>query len=81
MSDVALSTVSRDECVACKTNARRVQPGTAFLAGIAFAFQFNNEAIRRQLCDDHAEAMVRGAEAAKVKVRPEDARVRKDGNG
>ena len=59
-------------CYACRT---RLMPGDmAFLAGIAFAFQYNNNAKRGHLCEDHAAALIRGAQRTEQAVAETDRR-------
>lgn len=59
-------------CFACRCVGR--SPETAFLAGISFAFQFNNEAIETRLCPAHVKALLRGHAGTLPTVRPEDRR-------
>jgi hypothetical protein len=58
-------------CYAC--HAGSVSGDVAFLAGVAFVFQFNNEAMRERLCEEHQTTLVRAASGA-AKVVPSDAK-------
>lgn len=62
------------KCVACKILENNRPADYAFLAGIAFTFQHNNEAIRAALCERHATAIKTAAAAASVAIKPEDRR-------
>lgn len=61
-------------CFACQVEEKCFAPGTAFLAGIAFAFQFNTAAISARLCVDHAESLKRGYVGTNAVVKPADRR-------
>ncbi len=61
------------KCPACACVQRGYHSDVAFMAGIAFAFQFNNEAMQRHLCPGHKKSLVSGALASNAKV-PEDER-------
>lgn len=47
-------------CFACKCNTSGVMPSTSFIAGIAFALQFNAKAIASRLCEKHRAALAMG---------------------
>ena len=68
-------TASSDACYACRFDGAIIlNPATAFLAGIAFVFQFNDDAMRRKLCAAHAAALIRGYVGSSQSVAPEDRR-------
>lgn len=69
-------TESNQVCIACKVDAGSYLPSTAFLAGIAFTVQHNDEAIRKRLCPAHGEILVRGHMSSRAVVPAEDRRER-----
>lgn len=62
------------KCPACACVERGYHADVAFLAGVAFAFQFNNEAMRRHVCPGHAKSLVNGVLMAQGKVPEADRR-------
>jgi hypothetical protein len=62
------------KCPACACAERGYPSDVAFLAGIAFAFQFNNDAMRRHVCERHARSIVGASTRALDKVPEEDRR-------
>jgi hypothetical protein len=64
-------------CMACDCDTTDgCTPALAFLAGIAFAFQFSTEAMEQRICPRHAEALSRQYVSALQFVPPEERRVR-----
>lgn len=59
---------------ACHANDA-MDSDVAFLAGIAFAFQFSNEAMRERLCEEHQATLVRASAGAVAAVPPSARRV------
>jgi len=64
------------ECLACRVEREGRSAALSFIAGIAFAASFNNEAMHAQLCNQHQEMLQRGFMGALPSVKPADARHR-----
>lgn len=65
------------KCFACDIGAlplAALSPDHAFLAGIAFAFQYSNDAMKARLCSDHQAALVASATKTASSIRAEDRR-------
>lgn len=52
------------KCVACKVAHVVTDPSTAFVAGIAFVAQHNNDAVVRLLCEAHLAMLDHAAKSA-----------------
>lgn len=59
-------------CLACRCYS--MGGATAFLAGISFAFSFSGDAMRKRLCPEHAEMLVRAHKGALSAVPDGDRR-------
>lgn len=59
-------------CLACRCYS--MGGATAFLAGISFAFSFSGDAMRKRLCPEHAEILVRAHKGALPAVPAGDRR-------
>jgi len=67
------------KCFACQCLAENMDADIAFLAGIAFVIQFNDEALRAALCAEHMAALIEKHERTApivpeiLRRRPKDA--------
>lgn len=61
-------------CYACALRDAKTGVDTAFLAGIAFAHEFKDDAMKQRLCPEHQERLVRGTLGARPSIPAGDHR-------
>jgi hypothetical protein len=59
------------KCVACECDLRPILRSMAFLGGMVFTAQHNNDAIAERLCEEHKAELLRLANGTADAVRPE----------